>query len=72
MSDMIKLHERVATLETTQVAIKDSLEAQTKVLKEIRDELSLYKTIMKLVRAVGLTLAFILAFKFGDIKGLWK
>lgn len=41
-------------------------------LDRIEAELSLYKTLIKFFKAVALTVAAILAFKFGDIKGIWK
>lgn len=50
-------------------AIWNKLDAR---LDRIEAELSLYKTMIKFFKAVGLTLAAILAFKFGDIKGIWK
>jgi len=41
-------------------------------LRDIRDQLSLYKHLVLFVKALGLTLLFIIAFKFGDIKELWS
>lgn len=41
-------------------------------LDKIEAELSLYKTVIKFGKAVALTVAAVLAFKFGDIKGFWK
>ena len=41
-------------------------------LDKIEAEISLYKYAIKFTKAVGLTLAAVLAFKFGDIKGFWK
>lgn len=42
------------------------------LLSEVRDELNVYKTFIKFVKALGWTIAFVLAFKFGDISDLWK
>lgn len=42
------------------------------LLSEVRDELNVYKTFIKVVKTLGWTLAFALAFKFGDISDLWK
>lgn len=41
-------------------------------LDKIEAELSLYKTLIKFSKAIALTVAALLAFKFGDIKGIWK
>lgn len=40
-------------------------------LKHIEEQLSLGRFMWLTVKAVVLTLVFILAWKFGDIKGLW-
>ena len=41
-------------------------------LQVMRDELNMYKTAIKVAKALGWTAAFVLAFKFGDIPDLWK
>lgn len=41
-------------------------------LQVMRDELNMYKTAIRVVKALGWTAAFILAFKFGEIGDLWK
>jgi len=41
-------------------------------LDKIESELSLYKFSLRIVKAVGLTAAAFLAFKFGDIKQIWS
>lgn len=48
---------------------KESLSAQ---IQSMKDELNVYKTIIKVVKAIGMTVAFVLAFKFGDIEQLWR
>lgn len=40
-------------------------------LKRIEEQLSLTRFIWLVLKAMVLTVAFILAFKFGDIRGLW-
>ena len=41
-------------------------------LQVMRDELNMYKTAIKVVKALGWSAAFVLAFKFGEIPDLWK
>ena len=41
-------------------------------LSKIEHNMSLTVFVWRLIRAIGLTVAFILAFKFGDIGELWK
>ena len=43
-----------------------------KRLDKIEAEISVYKYAIRFMKAGALTVAAILAFKFGDIKGLWK
>ena len=43
-----------------------------KALNEIRDELSAYKTAIKVVRWIGAIIAALLMFKFGDVSHLWN
>jgi len=45
---------------------------EEKVLIKIHQQLSLSRFLWLTVKAVVLTLAFIFAFKFGDISNLWK
>ena len=40
-------------------------------LKDIREQLSLYRHVVLTLKAIAWTLVFIVAFKFGDIKELW-
>lgn len=46
--------------------------AMDKRLDKIEAEISIYKFAIKFTKAVGLTIAAVLAFKFGDIKGFWS
>lgn len=41
-------------------------------MRQLRDELNTYKTIIRILKALGWTAVFILAFKFGDIADLWE
>lgn len=43
---------------------------QTK-FNALQSELSLYKTIVKIVKAILLSIVSVLAFKFGDISSYW-
>lgn len=55
--------------------VKKETERTEQVLTEIQDmrnELNMYKTAIKVAKALGWTAAFILAFKFGDIPDLWE
>lgn len=56
-----------------------ALEDNTEVLKNIvarlekvEAQISLYKFMINTVKVLGASLLFILAFKFGDVKLLWK
>lgn len=53
----------------------NSKEQDTKLdtrLSKIEDELSLYKTVVKTVKAIALTAIFIVTLKLGNITALWK
>lgn len=41
-------------------------------LRSVEKEISLYKTIIHFVKLIALSFAFLLAFKFGDIRALWS
>lgn len=41
-------------------------------IQNMQDELNVYKTVIKVLKALGLTAAFILALKLGDIADLWR
>jgi hypothetical protein len=45
---------------------------EEKTLKRIQEQLSLSRFLWLTVKAVVITIAFLLAFKFGDIANLWK
>lgn len=56
-----------------------AVEENTEVLKNIvarlekvEAQISLYKFMINTVKVLGASLLFILAFKFGDVKLLWK
>jgi len=73
------LRERIVVLETNHkhvvMAINEFKEAQAennRLLKKMHEELSLYKFTIKLVKFIGISVIFALAFKFGDIKSLWQ
>lgn len=56
--------EKIEAMET-RIAVME-----TKVTS-LYNELSLYKTSIKVVRAVLVTIVFVLGFKFGDISTYW-
>lgn len=41
-------------------------------LQAIRDEVNVYKTVIKLAKLLGYTAAFVLTLKFGDVIDLWR
>lgn len=54
---------------------KESKEKDAKFEKrliKIENEISMYKTVIKTIKAIVMTVLFICAFKFGNISGLWK
>lgn len=55
---------KIEKLEETQSTIMEQQAA-------IMDELSLYKHFIMFVKALGYTIAAVLAFKFGSIKDFW-
>lgn len=61
--------------ETTKEKL-DKLEEKVDTLREdftkLHNEISLYKTVVKTVRALLLTVVAIAAFKFGDISSHWS
>lgn len=56
--------EKIEAMENRMVAM------ETKVTS-LYNELSLYKTSIKVARAVLVTIVFVLGFKFGDISTYW-
>ena len=52
-------------------AMEDRMVAMETKVTSLYNELSLYKTSIKVVRAVLVTIVFILGFKFGDIATYW-
>ena len=64
---------RLAELLETHVKKTQEDTEEIKVcMRQLRDELNTYKTIIRFLKALGWTAAFILAFKFGDIAELWE
>jgi uncharacterized membrane protein YjjP (DUF1212 family) len=51
---------------------ESKLEAVHTKLDKALEQLSLYRFMLMFLKTVGYTLLFVLAFKFGDIKSLWK
>ena len=52
-------------------AIEAKQEAMEAKVTTLYNELSLYKTSIKIVRAVLVTIVFLLGFKFGDLATYW-
>lgn len=52
--------------------LKDLDKSLSDQIQSLKDELNMYKTVIKVVKAIGLTVAFVIAFKFGDIASLWR
>lgn len=46
--------------------------AQDEKIQKLHDDVNVYKTVIKVMKALGWTAAFLLAFKFGDIADLWR
>lgn len=44
----------------------------SQTLKDLEKQLDMYRTVVWTVKALGATVALLLAFKFGDIASLWK
>lgn len=66
------IESQTQTMKELKEEMRKDREATQKALKEIRDELSLYKTIVNVAKAIGWTGILILTLKFGDIKLLWN
>lgn len=41
-------------------------------MRQLRDELNTYKTIIRVIKLIGTSTLLILAFKFGDVTELWR
>lgn len=63
LSDMMKGHMKEE---------REKREELQKELTEIKEDINLYKTVIKIMKALAGTAVFILAFKFGDIADLWE
>lgn len=58
--------------ETHAKKTEDNTEEIKVCMRQLRDELNTYKTIIRVLKALGWTAVFILAFKFGNIAELWE
>lgn len=57
-------------LQRKEAAERDSRIEQS--ILELKDELNVYKTVIKVVKLLGATALLILTLKFGDISQLWS
>ena len=64
-----EINERVGRIDAK---LDKHIEDENEQLSKIERQLSLGRFLWMTVKATGLTIAFALAFKFGDIAGLWK
>jgi predicted RecB family endonuclease len=62
LKDMFKEHARKEQETTEELAAR---------IHKLHEDVNVYKTVIKVLKALGWTAAFILAFKFGDIPELW-
>lgn len=63
LAKMLETHAKKAEADTEEIKV---------CMRQLRDELNTYKTIIKILKALGWTAVFVLAFKFGDIAELWE
>ena len=61
-----------ARLERIESVLDKHIEHDDLALTRISEQLSLARFLWLTVKALILTIVFVLAFKFGDIAGLWK
>ena len=47
-------------------------EETRKSVQELKDDVNMYKHIIRVVKALGATAVLILTLKFGDISALWE
>ena len=59
-------------LERMESTLDKHIERDDKRLAKIAEQLSLIRFVWLTVKALVLSIIFVLAFKFGDISGLWK
>lgn len=70
---MLSLHkERVEMFKDLKLSLENKADAQERRLMNIENELSTYKTIIKTSKFIFYITICTLAFKFGDVKTLWK
>ena len=50
----------------------EHIKTEEERLKKIEEHVSLTRNLIMFAKALGYTVVFVLAFKFGDIPGLWK
>lgn len=58
-------------LEALEIKVETRMDALEKKISSLVSEMSLYKTVIKTVRALLLSLVAIISFKFGDISSYW-
>ncbi len=59
-------------LDRVQTTLNDHIRDEESRLQSIENQLSLAKFLFLLLKATILTVVFVLAFKFGDVKELWR
>ncbi len=52
--------------------LEEHMKSEERRLRHIEEQLSLARFLWFIIKAVVLTIVAVLAFKFGDVKGLWK
>lgn len=71
-----KLQERTENTEEDLRRLRDSQDQKHALLMEkldsMQEQLDMYKFAIKLLKITGLTVVFILTFKFGSIVSLWE
>lgn len=74
--------ERISVLETKQAILIDKLDEHIrreeesramiiKSLNAINEQISIYKTMIKVTKAIGLIIVALMTLKFGDITKVW-
>jgi len=51
---------------------EESIKELTRSVQDLRDEINTYKTVIRVIKAIGATAILVLTLKFGDIEELWK
>ena len=63
LTQMFEAHAKRSADDTEEIKV---------CMRQLRDELNTYKTIIKVLKALGYTAILILTLKFGDISDIWK